>query len=89
MCFTEIQTKNNSDLGEMNNLEAGILAETKISKDGDPILGNPDGKSYKISGIPTFFIGNREIGYSSIFGAKSFYEFQEIIDEKLNELEGS
>lgn len=216
MYFTEIQAKNDSDLGEMDNLEAGILAETNISKGDDPILGNPDapisiiefsdyqcpfcarfsaqilplikteyiekgkvnfiyrdfpiqnhpnarpaslasecadeqgqfwqyhdmlferqdvwkkseldaiipvfkeyakeldldqevfdscldsgkyadevdldfadGKSYKISGTPTFFIGNEEIGYSSVFGAKSFYEFQEIIDGKLNELEGS
>lgn len=45
-----------------------------------------DGRSYKISGTPTFFIGNEEIGYSSVFGAKSFYDFQEIIDGKLDKL---
>lgn len=44
-----------------------------------------DGRNYKISGTPTFFIGNEKMGYSSVFGAKSFYEFQEIIDEKLNQ----
>ncbi|ABX13566.1 DsbA family protein [Nitrosopumilus maritimus] len=212
--FTEIQAKNNSDLGETNSLDAKILPETEISKDDDPLLGNPDapisiiefsdyqcpfcarfytqtlptleseyiekgkvnfiyrdfpiqnhpnarpaalasecadeqeqfweyhdilfkkqdmwkrldldtvtstfkeyaeelnlnqemfdscldsekysdevdsdfadGRSYKISGTPTFFIGNEETGYSSVFGAKSFYEFQEIIEEKLDKLE--
>lgn len=48
-----------------------------------------DGRSYKITGTPTFFIGNEEIEYSSLFGAKPFSEFQEIIDGKLNELKGS
>ena len=44
-----------------------------------------DGRSYKISGTPTFFIGNNEVGYSSMFGAKSFSDFQDIIEEKLNQ----
>ncbi len=44
-----------------------------------------DGRSYQISGTPSFFIGNEDIGYSSIFGAKSFSDFQMIIDEKLSQ----
>jgi len=34
---------------------------------------------------PTFFVGNEEIGYSSVFGAQSFSDFRIIIDEKLNQ----
>ncbi|KER05605.1 Na antiporter NhaA 2 protein [Marine Group I thaumarchaeote SCGC AAA799-E16] len=45
-----------------------------------------EGRSYKISGTPTFFIGNEEIGYSSMFGAKSFSDFQTIIEEKQSEI---
>lgn len=48
-------------------------------------LDMADGKNYKVSGTPTFFIGNEESGYSSVFGAKSFSEFQTIIDEKLSQ----
>lgn len=43
-----------------------------------------DGRSNKISGTPAFFIGNDKLGYTSIFGAKSFSDFQSIIDKKLD-----
>ena len=42
-----------------------------------------DGEKYFVSGTPTFFVGNDEIGYSSIFGAQSFSDFRIMIDEKL------
>lgn len=42
-----------------------------------------DGREYVVSGTPTFFVGNEEIGYSSIFGAQSFSDFRIMIDEKL------
>jgi len=43
-----------------------------------------DGRKYMVSGTPTFFVGNEEVGYSSIFGAQSFSDFRIMIDEKLN-----
>ena len=44
-----------------------------------------DGQKYLVSGTPTFFVGNEEIGYSSIFGAQSFSDFRIMIDEKLTQ----
>ena len=42
-----------------------------------------DGNSYAVSGVPTFFIGNEKVEYSSLFGTQSFSDFQKIIDDKL------
>jgi protein-disulfide isomerase len=42
-----------------------------------------DGHKYVVTGTPTFFVGNEEIGYSSVFGAQSFSDFRIIVDEKL------
>ena len=44
-----------------------------------------DGNQYVVTGTPTFFVGNEEVGYSSVFGAQSFSDFRMIIDEKLNQ----
>ena len=44
-----------------------------------------DGQKYFVTGTPTFFVGNDEIGYSSIFGAQSFSDFRIMIDEKLSQ----
>ena len=44
-----------------------------------------DGQKYMVTGTPTFFVGNEEVGYSSIFGAQSFSDFRIMIDEKLND----
>ncbi len=44
-----------------------------------------DGRKYVVTGTPTFFVGNEEVGYSSIFGAQSFSDFRIMIDEKLTQ----
>ena len=44
-----------------------------------------DGRKYVVTGTPTFFVGNDEVGYSSIFGAQSFSDFRIMIDEKLTQ----
>ncbi len=44
-----------------------------------------DGRKYMVTGTPTFFVGNEEVGYSSIFGAQSFSDFRIMIDEKLTQ----
>ncbi len=44
-----------------------------------------DGQKYVVTGTPTFFVGNEEVGYSSIFGAQSFSDFRIMIDEKLTQ----
>ncbi|NNM01963.1 MAG: thioredoxin domain-containing protein, partial [Nitrosopumilus sp.] len=41
-----------------------------------------EGQKYFVTGTPTFFVGNDEVGYSSIFGAQSFSDFRIMIDEK-------
>ena len=42
-----------------------------------------DGQALGVSGTPTFFIGNDNIGYEKIVGALSFSEFKNIIDSQL------
>lgn len=44
-----------------------------------------DGQNNKVTGTPIFFIGNDEIDYTSMVGAKSFSDFASVIDGKLNE----
>ncbi len=44
-----------------------------------------DGSKLMVTGTPTFFVGNEELGYSSVFGAQSFSDFRMIIDEKLDQ----
>ncbi|MGY5151740.1 MAG: DsbA family protein [Candidatus Nitrosopumilus sp. bin_6a] len=44
-----------------------------------------DGEKYLVLGTPTFFVGNEEMGYSSIFGGQTFSDFRIVIDEKLNQ----
>lgn len=59
-------------------LDSGKYAE-EVNQDVE------DGRKYVVSGTPTFFVGNEEIGYSSIFGAQSFSDFRIMIDEKLTQ----
>ena len=35
-----------------------------------------DGNKHMVTGTPTFFVGNEEVGYSSVFGAQSFSDFR-------------
>lgn len=44
-----------------------------------------DGQKHMVTGTPTFFVGNEDVGYSSIFGAQSFSDFRIMIDEKLTQ----
>ena len=43
-----------------------------------------DGKNYKITGTPGFFIGNEKTGFVKVTGAQSFEVFQGIIESQLN-----
>jgi protein-disulfide isomerase len=43
-----------------------------------------DGRNYGITGTPTFFIGNDEIGFVKIDGAQPFEAFNRIIDSQTN-----
>ena len=58
-------------------LDSGKYSE-EVGKDIE------DGNKHMVTGTPTFFVGNEEVGYSSVFGAQSFSDFRMIIDEKLN-----
>ncbi|MEM5872552.1 MAG: thioredoxin domain-containing protein [Candidatus Aenigmatarchaeota archaeon] len=42
-----------------------------------------DGSNLGVSGTPTFFIGNEEIGYEKIVGAQPYYVFKQVIESKL------
>ncbi|MFH1229524.1 MAG: thioredoxin domain-containing protein [Candidatus Aenigmatarchaeota archaeon] len=42
-----------------------------------------DGQALGVSGTPTFFIGNDEIGYQKVVGAQSFSAFKRLIDSML------
>jgi protein-disulfide isomerase len=42
-----------------------------------------DGQALGVSGTPTFFIGNDEIGYQKVEGARSFSVFKSVIDSML------
>ena len=39
---------------------------------------------YGVTGTPTFFIGNDEIGFVKLSGAKPFSDFQSVIESQLN-----
>jgi len=43
-----------------------------------------DGKNYQVTGTPGFFIGNEDIGFVKIIGAKPYDDFKKIIDAQLN-----
>lgn len=43
-----------------------------------------DGRALGVSGTPTFFIGNDEIGYEMLVGAYSFSDFAQIIESKIS-----
>lgn len=43
-----------------------------------------DGKSYGITGTPTFFIGNENTGFVKITGAQPFESFKNTIDSQIN-----
>jgi len=43
-----------------------------------------DGKDYRITGMPGFFIGNQNIGFAKIDGSESFETFKNIIDSQLS-----
>jgi len=43
-----------------------------------------DGKDYRITGMPGFFIGNQNIGFAKIDGSKSFETFKNLIDSQLS-----
>ncbi len=42
-----------------------------------------EGRSYGVTGTPTFFIGNNETGYQKLVGAQPFPVFKNIIDKQL------
>jgi len=42
-----------------------------------------DGRTYGVTGTPGFFIGNENIGYTKVSGAKPYPIFQDIIDEMI------
>jgi len=42
-----------------------------------------DGRAYKITGTPGFFIGNQEIGFVELKGAQPFESFKKVIDSQL------
>ncbi len=42
-----------------------------------------DGQDYGIEGTPGFFIGNDELGYTKVSGAKPYQSFQTVLDEAL------
>ena len=39
--------------------------------------------TFSVSGTPTFYLGNEEIGYTQVVGAQPFSSFQTVIDQKL------
>ncbi len=43
-----------------------------------------DGKNYQVTGTPGFFIGNEDIGFVKIIGAKPYDAFKKVIDAQLN-----
>lgn len=43
-----------------------------------------DGRQHKVTGTPTFFIGDRQSGFVKVSGAKPFEVFEEIITSKTN-----
>ncbi len=43
-----------------------------------------DGRSYSVSGTPTFFIGNDKDGYVQLVGAQPYSVFQQTIDKQLH-----
>jgi protein-disulfide isomerase len=43
-----------------------------------------DGRGLGVTGTPTFFIGNEELGFEKIVGAQSFSDFKAIIDSKIS-----
>ena len=44
-----------------------------------------DGQNYGVSGTPGFFIGNDNLGYIKVSGAKPYPIFEEILDEMLSQ----
>ncbi len=42
-----------------------------------------DAQALGVSGTPTFFIGNDQIGYQKVVGAQPFSAFQQVIESKL------
>jgi protein-disulfide isomerase len=43
------------------------------------------GRSYGVTGTPTFFVGNEETGYYKLVGAKPYSDFVSAIDAKLSQ----
>jgi protein-disulfide isomerase len=43
-----------------------------------------DGREYGVSGTPSFFVGNDQIGYVELKGAQPFESFKKIIDAQLD-----
>jgi protein-disulfide isomerase len=43
-----------------------------------------DGREYGVTGTPGFFVGNDELGFVELKGAKPFESFQSIIDSQIN-----
>jgi len=68
----------NLDLTQFNQCLDSKKYEESIQKDLN------DGSGLGVSGTPTFFIGNEEIGYETIVGAQSFSAFKQIIDSKIS-----
>lgn len=68
----------NLNLNQFNQ----CLDSKKYEKNVDADMS--DGDALGVSGTPTFFIGNNEIGYEKIVGAQSFSVFKQIIDSKIS-----
>ncbi|MCY4491955.1 MAG: thioredoxin domain-containing protein, partial [Thaumarchaeota archaeon] len=68
-------------------LDADLFNHCMISDHiRDEILHDiDDGAKYGVSGTPTFFIGNDDVGYEKIVGAHPFETFKDVIERKLSQ----
>ena len=68
------------------NLDLNQFTQCLDSKKYQSSMDNDlsDGSGLGVSGTPTFFIGNDEIGYEKLVGAQSFAAFKQIIDSKIS-----
>ena len=76
--FSQFATEIELEQQEFDNcLESGKYLE-EVQADFS------DGKNYQVTGTPGFFIGNEDIGFVKIIGAKPYDDFKKIIDAQLN-----
>lgn len=65
------------DVSEFESCLTDTIHLQEINKDLQ------DGRNYKITGTPGFFVGNEKIGYVKIDGAKPYADFVQIINLQL------